>query len=127
MRKMAIGEAIHLPDGNVAPLSAAFRAGGMVYTSGQLAFDERGRLNAGAVDEQTALCLANIERILRDAGLTRDDVIKVAAWLTDAADFANFNRAYANFFGDHRPARSTVRCDLMLPGARVEIEAIAAG
>ena len=127
MQKTAIGEAIHLPDGSVAPLSAAYRADDLVFTSGQLAFDERGHLNTGSVDEQTALCLANIERILRDAGLTRDDVVKVTVWLTDAADFSDFNRAYAEFFGDHRPDRSTVRSDLMLPSARVEIEAIAAG
>ena len=59
-------------------------------------------------------------------GLSLQDVVKVTIWLTDAADFGGFNAAYSDFFGDHRPARSTVRSDLMLPGANVEIEAIAA-
>jgi 2-iminobutanoate/2-iminopropanoate deaminase len=53
-------------------------------------------------------------------------VVKVTIWLTDAADFGGFNAAYSEFFGEHRPARSTVRSDLMLPGAKVEIEAVAA-
>ncbi|WP_448212073.1 RidA family protein [Colwellia sp. MEBiC06753] len=46
-------------------------------------------------------------------------------WLTDAADFAEFNKAYAAYLGDHRPVRSTVRCDLVIPGAKIEIEALA--
>jgi 2-iminobutanoate/2-iminopropanoate deaminase len=58
--------------------------------------------------------------------ITLPDVVKVTIWLTDTADFGGFNSAYSEFFGDHRPARATVRSDLMLPGAKVEIEAIAA-
>jgi 2-iminobutanoate/2-iminopropanoate deaminase len=54
-----------------------------------------------------------------------DDVLKVTVWLTDAADFAEFNLAYAAFFPGRKPARSTVVAGLVLPDARVEIEAIA--
>ncbi len=124
--KRPVGKEITLPDGSIAPLSAAYAAGGFLFTSGQLAFDEAGKLYTGDIAGQTRLCLENIRRLLAGEGLSLQDVVKVTIWLTDAADFGGFNAAYSEFFGDHRPARSTVRSDLMLPGAKVEIEAIAA-
>lgn len=124
--KRPVGKEIALPDGSIAPLSAAYAAAGFLFTSGQLAFDETGKLHTGDIAEQTRLCLENIRRLLAGEGLSLQDVVKVTIWLTDAADFGGFNAAYSEFFGEHRPARSTVRSDLMLPGAKVEIEAIAA-
>jgi 2-iminobutanoate/2-iminopropanoate deaminase len=121
-----IGKDIILPNGSIAPLSAAYAGAGLLFTSGQLAFDEEGRLCTGDVAEQTRLCLENIRRLLAAEDLALSNVLKVTVWLTDIADFAGFNAVYSEFFGDHRPARSTVRSDLMLPGAKVEIEAIAA-
>ena len=124
--KRPIGKEIAFPGGNIAPLSAAYAAAGFLFTSGQLAFDEAGKLHTGDIAEQTRLCLENIQRLLVLEGLSLQDVVKVTIWLTDAADFGGFNAAYSQFFGEHRPARSTVRSDLLLPGAKVEIEAIAA-
>ena len=121
-----VGKDIILPDGSIAPLSAAYAGAGLLFTSGQLAFDEEGRLQTGDVAEQTRLCLENIRRLLAAESLSLHNVVKVTVWLTDSLDFGGFNAAYSEFFGDHRPARSTVRSDLMLPGAKVEIEAIAA-
>ena len=121
----AIGKEIRLPDGSPAPLSAAYAGAGLLFTSGQLAFDENGELCTGDVVEQTRFCLENIRRLLEAEGLSVHNVIKLTVWLTDTADFGGFNAAYSEFFGDHRPARSTVRSDLMLQGAKVEIEAIA--
>lgn len=125
-KKRPVGNDIILLNGNIAPLSAAYSGAGLLYTSGQLAFDNNGQLHTGSVVEQTQLCLENISHLLEGEGLSLRDVIKVTVWLTDVADFADFNTTYSAFFGDHRPARSTVRSDLMLPGAKVEIEAIAA-
>jgi len=120
-----VGKEIILPSGDKAPLSAAYRANGFLFTSGQLAFDDEGRLHTGGIAEQTQLCLANIQKLLELEGLSSEHVVKVTVWLTHLEDFAGFNAAYIDFFGGHRPARSTVRSDLMLPGARVEIEAVA--
>lgn len=124
--KKAVGKEIILPDGSIAPLSGAYRTNDLLFTSGQLAFDAAGKLHVGDIAEQTRLCLENVQRLLALEGLTPQDVVKVTIWLTDPGDFAGFNKAYSDFFGDHRPARSTVRSELMLPGANVEIEAIAA-
>jgi len=120
-----VGKEIILPSGDKAPLSAAYRSNGFLFTSGQLAFDADARLNTGDIKEQTQLCLANIQKLLELEALSNEHVVKVTVWLTHLEDFAGFNAAYIEFFGGHRPARSTVRSDLMLPGARVEIEAVA--
>ncbi|WP_170150151.1 RidA family protein [Parahaliea mediterranea] len=121
-----VGNDIVLPDGSRAPLSAAYRSAGLLFTSGQLAFDPDGALCTGSIAEQTRLCLENIQRLLALENLQTTSIVKITVWLTDTADFQGFNAAYREFFGEHRPARSTVQADLMLPGAKVEIEAVAA-
>ncbi|MDR3509348.1 MAG: RidA family protein [Caulobacteraceae bacterium] len=105
-------------------LSPIVRGAELLFASGQMAFDETGRIT-GDVSAQTTRCLENLERALQTAGRDRRDILKTTIWLTDPADFAAFNEAYAAFFGDHRPARSTVVAQLVIPGARIEIEAIA--
>lgn len=98
--------------------------GSLVFLSGQIAFDENGDIR-GDVAEQTHRCLERIERVLEDAGLSLTQVVKCTIWLRNEADFAAFNQAYADYFGAHKPARSTVISGLALPEALVEIEAIA--
>lgn len=97
----------------------------LCFLSGQLAFDAQGRIE-GDIASQTRQCLDNAEAILAGQGLSRTDIVKVTVFLTDKANAAGFNIAYADFFGADRPARSTVVCDLLLPGALIEIEMIAA-
>lgn len=111
----------------VAPaLSPAVPAGDLLFLSGQLAFGPDGAIVApDDIAAQTSQVLANIAGVLKGHGLGLPDVVKTTVWLTNTADFQAFNEAYAAAFGSHRPARSTVRSDLMLPGARIEIEAIA--
>lgn len=120
-----VGSPPVLPNGATVPLSPAFRVHDTLYVSGQLAFGSDGRLIEGDITAQTLQCLQNIEKILSEEGVYRSAVVKTTAWLTNKEDFAAFNAAYATFFAGHNPARSTVRSDLLLPEARVEIEAIA--
>jgi 2-iminobutanoate/2-iminopropanoate deaminase len=103
----------------------AVDASGFVFISGVLAFDEDDNAIRGDVAEQTAHCLRKVDVLLRERGLHRHHVVKTTVWLARAADFPAFNEAYALFFGDHRPARSTLICQLARPTALVEIEAIA--
>lgn len=95
-----------------------------VFLSGQLAFDDDDVIRGG-VAAQTTRCLSNLDSLLAARRLSRRDVVKTTVWLRRVADFQAFNDAYALFFGEHRPARSTLICTLARPGARVEIEAIA--
>jgi 2-iminobutanoate/2-iminopropanoate deaminase len=108
-----------------AHLSQAIETGDLVFTSGQLAFDENGQLQEGGAGEQTTQALRNLQRVLANTGLDLSDVVKTTVWITNITDFTAFNDAYAAMFGDHMPTRSTVVAQLVLPGALVEIEAVA--
>ncbi len=100
---------------------------GWIFVSGQMAFDAQWRIAGDTVAEQTQCCLARIGAILGTHGAALADVVKTTVWLTRLEDFAAFNRSYAQAFAGvaEPPARSTVRADLMVPRALVEIEAIA--
>jgi 2-iminobutanoate/2-iminopropanoate deaminase len=111
----------------IGPYSQATRAGGLLFTAGQVGFDPTtGELVDGGIAEQTERVLLNIRAILQASGLDMANVVKTTVFLVDMADFAAMNTAYAGAFGDHRPARSTVAVAALPRGARVEIEAIAA-
>ena len=115
------------PDGVVrpqAPYSPVVVDGGLVYTAGQVAFDEQGKLVAGGIEEQTRRALENLTACLQAAGAELSDVLKVNAYLADLSDFAGFNAVYSEFFSEPYPARTTV--GVALPaGLLVEIEAVA--
>ena len=121
-------DAVHAPDAPAAigPYSHAVRARDVLFVSGQVGFDPAAaRLVGPGVAEQTAQAFRNLEAILRAAGLTMRDVVKVTVFLTDMADFAEMNGVYAQAFDAPYPARSTVAVAALPAGARVEIEAIA--
>ncbi len=107
-----------------APYSPVVVSGDLVFTAGQVAFDEEGQLVPGGISEQTGRVLDNLEACLGAAGCGLDDVIKVTAFLADLSDFEAFNEVYGNRFAGAPPARSTVGVDLP-GGILVEIEAIA--
>lgn len=105
-------------------LSPVVKTDDTLYLSGQLAFNDDGQLSGDAA-AQTTRCLERLEMVLAEYGLDRSAILKTTVWLTDRANFAAFNAAYADFFGAQKPARSTVVAGLALEGALVEIEAVA--
>jgi 2-iminobutanoate/2-iminopropanoate deaminase len=110
----------------IGPYSQGITANGFLFTAGQVGFDPAsGELVDGGITEQTHRVLQNIRAILRAGGTDMEQVVKTTVFLVDMADFALMNEVYAEFFGDHRPARSTVAVASLPRGARVEIEAIA--
>lgn len=109
----------------IGPYSQGKRAGTLVFTAGQLAFDPAtGKLIAGGIREQTEQVLKNIASILQAAGTDLSRVVKTTVFLANLADFPAMNEVYAQFFKDEPPARSTVQAAL-LRDALIEIEAIA--
>ncbi|MDO4490528.1 MAG: RidA family protein [Lachnospiraceae bacterium] len=109
----------------VGPYVQAIQAGDFLYASGQLGLiPETGELPEG-IEAQTAQALKNVEAILAEAGYTKEDVIKTSVFLDDMNDFATVNGIYAEFFGDHRPARSCVEMAKLPKGGLVEVEIIA--
>jgi len=99
----------------------------LLFVSGQIPLDpETGALVGGGIVEQTRRVLANLDAILLAAGLARWNVVKTTIYLADLADYAQVNDVYAEYFGEHRPARAAVQVAALPKGARVEIEAVAA-
>lgn len=113
------------PDGSSIPISGAVQAGDILYLSGQLAMNAEGKIEGDDIESQAARTLQNIDATLAQCGRTKADIAKATVWLTDTANFAGFNKAYAAYFGDVAPpARSTVCSALMAPAALIEIEMI---
>lgn len=106
----------------LGPYSPVVRAGDFVIVSGQGGMKD-GALVEGGVAAQTTQTLANLAERLAEAGCTLGDVVKTTCFLTDMDTFATFNTAYAEAFGDHRPARSTVEVSALPAGMAVEVEA----
>ena len=110
----------------VGPYSHAVRVGGLLFCSGQVALDpEAGTLVGDEVAAQTEQVFKNIRAVLAAAGADLRDVVKTTVFLDTMDDFQYMNGVYAETFGDHRPARSTVAVDRLPVGALVEIEVIA--
>lgn len=111
----------------IGPYSQAIEANGMVFVSGQLPVDPAtGNFAEGGIKELTRQSLTNMQAILKEAGLTLDNVLKTTVFLADMADFAEMNEVYAEFFSAPFPARSAVAVKTLPKGARVEVECIAA-
>jgi 2-iminobutanoate/2-iminopropanoate deaminase len=119
---------IHADDAPAAigPYSQAVWAGDLLYLSGQTPLDPAtGKLVRGGVGKQTTRVFDNLVAVLREAGLTTDDVIKANVFLTTMDDFAQMNEVYGTRFTAPFPARSTVAVAGLPLGARVEIELVA--
>ncbi|MDQ3781744.1 MAG: Rid family detoxifying hydrolase [Actinomycetota bacterium] len=111
----------------LGPYSPAVEANGLVYLSGQVGLDpDTGSSVGDDVVDQTHQVMGNIGAMLGDIGLGYDDIVKTTIFLTDIADFAKVNQAYAAYVEDSRPARSTVGVAALPGGFRVEIEVVAA-
>jgi 2-iminobutanoate/2-iminopropanoate deaminase len=108
------------------PYSPAVRAGDFIFVSGQVPVDPATQqMVIGDIRDETRQTLTNIMRILEGCGASLADVVKCQVFLADGKDFAAMNEVYAEFFGDAKPARSTVVTAFAIPGIRVEIDAVA--
>jgi len=109
----------------IGPYSQAIKSGGFVYTSGQIALTPDGRLAGEDIQTQTRQVLTNLQCILEAAGVSLEHVIKTTIYLSDMNDFEAVNAIYGEYFGTHRPARSTVEVSRLPKDVRIEIECIA--
>ena len=105
----------------------AVKYNGVLYISGQLSVDPKtGKVPAGGFREEARQALQNLDLVLQSAQVTKDDVLHCRVYIPDAAYWAELNEVYAEYFGDHKPARVVVPCNQLHYGCLVEIEAIAA-
>ena len=108
------------------PYSPAVRAGDFIFVSGQGPIDPAtDKMSYSDVQQETRLVLGNIQRILDACGASMADVVKVSVFIKDGKDFAAMNEVYAEFFGAHKPARTTVEAKFADPTMKVEIDCIA--
>ncbi|WP_191337389.1 RidA family protein [Helicobacter pullorum] len=108
----------------IGPYSQAICVNGMIYTSGQIGLTPSGEMVQG-IEAQTRQVLENLKAILKNAGSGFDKVVKTTIFLSDMDNFGIVNGIYAEFFGEHKPARSTVAVKSLPKEALVEIECIA--
>lgn len=108
----------------MAHLSTSIKAGSLLFLSGRLAFDSDGKI-IGDIEKQTLLILEQHFDELSKHNLRPENVVKAGVWLTERDDFQSFDSAYAQAFGDHRPARATVISQLAIQGALIEIDLVA--
>ena len=110
----------------IGPYSQAVKANGFLYTSGQIALDPAtGNLVDGSFEEQVHRVFRNLDAVLRAGGSSFGRVLKATVFLTDLANFQALNTIYAEYFGDHKPARTTVGVSQLPKGGAVEIDLVA--
>ena len=110
----------------IGPYAQAIEANGMIFCSGQLAINPKsGSIEVVGAAEQAMQVLLNLRAVLEAAGAGLHKVVKTTVFLTDMGDFPAVNKVYAEMFGSHAPARSTVQVARLPKSAKVEIEAIA--
>jgi len=109
------------------PYSPAVKAGECVYVAGQISVDHiSGKVVQGDIQVETRQVLTNIKNILEGCGASMSQVVRCGVYLIDAADFQPMNQVYAEFFGDAKPARTTIIvAALPRAGMKVEIDVIA--
>jgi reactive intermediate/imine deaminase len=106
------------------PFSEAVKLGNLVFVSGTVGFDQSGKIVAGGVGAETRQTFANVEKVLKEAGCTLADIVKVSVVLADPDDFDGYNAVYRTIFRDAPPARVTVAGRLTID-ARLEVDVIA--
>ncbi|MFA7075737.1 MAG: RidA family protein [Candidatus Izemoplasmatales bacterium] len=109
----------------IGPYSQAVLAGNTLYISGQTPLNPTSmKISSSEVKGQTKQCLDNILGITIEAGYDISDIVKCTVFLKNMSDFKDMNTIYAEFFGQHKPARVTVEVAKLPLDALVEIDAI---
>ena len=109
----------------IGPYSQAIKTNGMIYTSGQIPLTPNGELIDRDIKRQTKQVLTNLKNLLEESDSGLDQVVKTTIFLENIEDFGIVNVIYAEYFGDHKPARSTVAVKTLPKNVLIEIEAIA--
>ena len=111
---------------NPGHYSAGVISKGMLYVSGQLSIDPDTRqVCQGDIKDHTRLALSNVDRVLKAAGVAREQVVFCRVYTPSVEYWGPINEVYAEFFGEHKPGRVVVSTTDLHFGCLVEIEAIA--
>ena len=109
----------------IGPYSQATQYGNLLFVSGQIPIDPKtGDLVEGDIEVQAKQVLENLQAIIKEAGMSLQNVVKCSCFLKDMEDFVKFNAVYNSYFAESLPARETVEVGRLPKDARVEISAI---
>ena len=109
------------------PYSHAVKSNGVVYLSGQTPLDPAtGALVEGSIGDQARRVLDNLTIVAEAAGTTLQDAVRIGIYVTDISTFKDVNEAYAAYFTDEPPARTTIGVASLPLGAQIEMDAIVA-
>jgi 2-iminobutanoate/2-iminopropanoate deaminase len=98
----------------------------LVFTAGQIPLDPVSMdVDGEDIETQTERVMKNLDAVLQAAGSSLSRVVKTTCFLVDLNDFQAFNSIYGRWFGDHKPARSTVQVAKLPRGVLVEVECVA--
>ena len=109
--------------GKALTFARAVEADGWLYVSGQVAMED-GEIIDGGIIPQTHKTIENMIAILEEAGYGVEHIVRIGAWLDDPRDFWTFNKIFADYFGEHPPARACVQAAMMVD-CKVEIDCVA--
>ena len=111
----------------IGPYNQAVLSGNTLYTSGQIAIDPKtGELMIGSIKQETQLIMENLKAILKEAGMTFENVIKSSIFISDMDNFLEINKIYASYFQEETaPARETVEVSRLPKSVNIEISMIA--
>jgi reactive intermediate/imine deaminase len=102
--------------------SQAIRAGDFLFLAGQGPFDAAGTRIGATIAEQVRQVLENLDAVAKAAGGSLQDAVRVGMYITDMRHFPEMDAEYQSFFGDPKPARTTIQSDLV--GFDVEGDAV---
>jgi 2-iminobutanoate/2-iminopropanoate deaminase len=117
--------AIKFPGTEGLPFSDGVIAGKTLYVAGQEGTDNQGKLAPGGITAETQAALANIEKVVKEAGFDMKDIVSVTVFLADIHEFPDMNKVYKTVMPDPKPARATVQVAALVNNARIEVSAIA--
>ena len=109
----------------LGPYSQAKKAGGFVFTSGQIAINPAtDAVEESTIEGQTKQVMENLKAVLEAAGSSMDKAVKTTCFLADMNDFAAFNAVYGEYFTG-KPARSCVAVRTLPKNVLCEVEVVA--
>ena len=111
----------------IGPYNQAVLSGNTLYISGQIAIDQKsGELIIDSIKQETQLVMENLKTVLKEAGMTFENVIKSTIFISDMNNFSEINNVYASYFNkDTAPARETVEVSRLPKSVNIEISMIA--
>lgn len=109
----------------IGPYSPAVKVNGMIYTSGQVPISLDGTMLERDIKVQTRQVLSNLRTLLENAGSGLEKVVKVSLYLENIEDFGIVNVLFAESFGDHKPARTTIAVKGLPKNSMIMVDVIA--